>query len=183
MHFRPHPKALASCRLRRVWGSREGSVTTGFSIRPADAADAEAVFRVTRESVAGLATTHYTPAQIAGWMGDRTPATYLEGCESGRIHVAEQEGMGVGFVDAVPGEVTRLFLLPGVARRGLGRALMEVGLRLACAGGVPKVRIEATLNAVPFYAKFGFVPVGKGEFGGRQGDWPPIAVTIMERSA
>ncbi len=156
---------------------------TDFSIRPATAADAEAVFRVTRDSVAGLATTHYTPAQIAGWMGDRTPATYLEGCASGRIHVAEQDGRVVGFVDAVPGEVTRLFLLPGVARKGLGRALMEVGLQRARAGGAETLRIEATLNAVPFYAKFGFLPVGKGQFGGRTGDWPPIEVTIMERSA
>ncbi|HKY95222.1 MAG TPA: GNAT family N-acetyltransferase [Kiloniellales bacterium] len=154
-----------------------------FTIRPATAADAAAVFAVTRDSVAGLATTHYTPAQIGGWMGDRTPATYLEGCESGRIRVAEQEGRVVGFVDAVPGEITRLFLLPGVARQGLGCALMEVGLALARAGGAATLRIGATLNAVPFYAKFGFVPVGQSHFGGRQGDWPPIAVTIMERSA
>jgi predicted N-acetyltransferase YhbS len=155
---------------------------TGFSIRPATAADAAAVFAVTRDSVAGLATTHYTPQQIAGWMGDRTPETYREGCESGRIRVAEQDGRVVGFVDAVPGEVTRLFLLPGVARRGLGRALMTVGLEMARADGAATLRVEATLNAVPFYAKVGFVPVGRGAFGGRQGDWPPIEVTIMERA-
>lgn len=145
-------------------------MTTAFTIRPATAADAQAVFAVTRDSVAGLATTHYTPEQIAGWMGDRTPATYQEGCESGRIRVAELEGHVVGFVDAVPGEITRLFLLPDVARQGLGRALMEVGLEMARAGGIERLRIEATLNAVPFYAKFGFAPVGKGHFGGRQGD-------------
>jgi len=154
-----------------------------FTIRPATAADATAVFEVTRDSVAGLATTHYTAAQIAGWMGDRTPATYLEGCESGRIRVAEQDGRVVGFVDAVPGEITRLFLLPEVARQGLGRALMQAGLQMARAGGRETLRIEATLNAVPFYAKFGFQPVGKGHFGGRQGDFPPIEVTIMERAA
>jgi predicted N-acetyltransferase YhbS len=157
-------------------------MTTAFTIRPATAADAPAVFAVTRESVAGLAATHYTPQQIAGWMGDRTPETYQEGCESGRIRVAEQDGRVVGFVDAVPGEITRLFLLPGVARQGLGRALMNVGLEMARAGGATTLRIEATLNAVAFYAKFGFVPVGRGEFGGRQGDWPPIEVTIMERA-
>jgi predicted N-acetyltransferase YhbS len=155
----------------------------GFTIRPATATDAEAVFQVTRDSVAGLATTHYTAEQIAGWMGDRTAATYLEGCASGRIRVAEQDGRVVGFVDAVPGEVTRLFLLPGVARQGIGRALMEVGLQMARAGGAETLRVEATLNAVSFYAKFGFQPVGKSHFGGRKGDWPPIEVTIMERSA
>jgi len=153
----------------------------GFVIRPAVAGDAEAVFQVTRDSVAGLATTHYTPAQIAGWMGDRTPATYREACAGGRIRVAEQDGRVVGFVDAVPGEITRLFLLPGAAGLGLGRRLMEEGLAMAREGHDGPLRIEATLNAVAFYKRFGFREVGRGHFGGRQGEWPPIEVVYLER--
>jgi len=149
-------------------------------IRPAAAGDAEALFAITRDSVAGLAASHYSPAQIAGWMGDRTAATYLEG--AGRIRVAEQAGRVVGFVDAIPGEVTRLFLLPEVAGQGLGRALMQVGLAMAREGHSGPLRVEATLNAAPFYARFGFRPVGRSFFGGRSGDWPPIEVVVMERA-
>ncbi len=152
-----------------------------FIIRPAKAGDIDAIFAVTRDSAGGLAASHYAPAQIASWMGDRTPQTYLEGASSGRIKVAEQDGKIVGYVDALPGEVTRLFLLPEAAGRGLGRKLMEVGLGMARQGYTGKLRIEATQNAERFYEKFGFRRAGTGLFGGRSGNWPPIEVVIMER--
>lgn len=113
-------------------------------------------------------------------MGDRTPATYLEGV--GRIRVAERGGRVVGYVDAVPGEITRLFLLPEAAGQGLGRALLREGLAMAQRGHAGPLRVEATLNAVPFYARFGFREVGRGHFGGRGGDFPPLEVVIMERA-
>jgi predicted N-acetyltransferase YhbS len=156
---------------------------TAFTIRPARASDAEAVFRVTRASVEGLARSHYSPEQIAGWMDDRTPETYRAACAAGRIKVAEQAGHVVGYVDALPGELTRLFLLPEAAGQGLGKALLRVGLAQARQGHAGPLRIEATLNAAAFYARQGFRPVGQGEFGGRGDGFPPIAVVIMEEGA
>ncbi len=158
-------------------------MTLPFTIRPARAGDAEAVFQVTRASVEGLARSHYSAQQIAGWMGDRTPETYRADCAAGRIKVAEADGRVVGYVDAVPGELTRLFLLPEAAGQGMGKALMQVGLAQARQGHQGPLRIEATLNAAPFYARQGFRPVGRGEFGGRGAGFPPIAVVIMEEGA
>src|SRR5690606_35247472 len=108
------------------------------------------------------------------------PETYRADCAAGRIKVAEQAGRVVGYVDAVPGELTRLFLLPEAAGQGLGKALMQVGLAQARQGHAGPLRIEATLNAAAFYARQGFRPVGQGEFGGRGAGFPPIAVVIME---
>lgn len=42
--------------------------------RPATPLDACAMFELTLQSLAGLATAHHSPEQIAGWMADRTPA-------------------------------------------------------------------------------------------------------------
>lgn len=151
-----------------------------FTIRAARAADAEAIFAVTRASVEGLAAGHYSPAQIAGWMGDRTPETYRAEAASGRIKVAELRGRVVGYVDAVPGELTRLFLLPEAAGQGLGKALFAVGLDQARAGHAGPVRIEATLNAAPFYARQGFRETGRSAFGGRGPGFPEIPVVLME---
>lgn len=152
-----------------------------ITIRPAVAADAETVFAITRASVEGLARDHYSAAQIAGWMGDRTPGTYRAEAASGRIKVAELDGRVVGYVDAVLGELTRLFLLPEAAGQGIGKALFAVGLRQAREGHAGPVRIEATLNAAPFYARQGFRKVGEGTFGGRGAGFPPIPVVLMER--
>jgi len=151
------------------------------AIRDATLEDAPAIFEVTRRSVAGLCRSHYTDGQVGGWMGDRTPATYLPAIRDGRIRVATVGDTVVGYVDAVPGEVNRLFILPDQSGTGLGARLMRVGLEMAERGHDRPVRIEATLNAEPFYRKFGFAPVGRGTFAGRGDGFPPIEVVIMER--
>ncbi len=156
------------------------SLPQGTTIRPARAGDAEAIFAVTKASVTGLALSHYSPAQIAGWMGDRTPETYRAEAASGRIKVAEREGSVVGYVDAIPGELTRLVLLPEAAGQGLGKALFVIGLAEARKGHSGPLRIEATLNAVPFYARHGFRKVGESTFGGRGEGFPPLPVILME---
>ncbi|HLG84681.1 MAG TPA: hypothetical protein VKY22_27060 [Bradyrhizobium sp.] len=47
-----------------------------FSFRAARCDDAEAVFSLTKASIGGLAGTSYSKAQLATWMGKRTPAFY-----------------------------------------------------------------------------------------------------------
>ncbi len=153
-----------------------------FAIRPAIATDAEAIFAITQAAVEGLARDHYSPQQIAGWMGDRTPETYRPEAACGRIKVAELAGRVVGYVDALPGELTRLFLLPAVAGQGLGKALLRVGLAQARQGHQGPLRLEATLNAAPFYARNGFRTVGPGVFGGRGPGYPDIPVVVMEET-
>ena len=70
-------------------------------------------------------------------------------------------------------------MLPEEAGRGLGRFLMELGLQLARDGHTGPVVIEATLNAVVFYERFGFKTVKFHNFEGRKGDWPAIQTAIM----
>ena len=155
-------------------------MTNDITIRPARAGDADAMLEITSRSVEGLAKAHYTPAQIKLWTEGRTADYYAAAIAKGRAHVAEQGGRVVGFVDSEPGELTRLFILPSVAGKGLGARLMEVGLAEAKRGhaGGP-IRIEATRNAVPFYEKFGFRVVGHGTFTRGEGN-PPIEIVKME---
>lgn len=153
-----------------------------LTLRPARPGDGPAVFDVTRRSVAGLARTHYSAEQIDGWMGERTPATYEEAIAGGRMVVAERGGAVVGFVDAAPGEVTRLFVLPEAAGTGLGKRLLAIGIEHARAGHAGPLRLEATRNAEAFYAKHGFRRVGTGCFShGVGGD--PIEIVHMELPA
>lgn len=151
-----------------------------FNIRPAKESDAEAMLRITARSVEGLALHHYTAEQIANWISGRTPEYYRAAIAKGRAHVAEADGKVVGFVDSEPGELTRLFILPEAAGKGLGALLMDVGIAEALKGhaGGP-IRIEATRNAVPFYEKFGFRIVGHGTFTRAEGG-PPIEIVKME---
>lgn len=148
-------------------------------LRPARPGDGPAVFEVTRQSVRGLARNYYSAAQIEGWMGERTPAFYEALIAKGRMVVAEREGTVIGFVDAEPGEVTRLFILPEAAGMRLGARLLEIGIEKARRGHDGPVKVEATVNAQGFYQRYGFKAVGRGHFShGLGGD--PIEIVHMQ---
>lgn len=150
-----------------------------FSFRPARREDAETLFDITKASIGGLAGASYSPKQIENWMGERTATFYEELIAKGRMTVCLRGGVAVGFVDAEPGEVTRLFVLPEVAGVGLGRRLLEIGIAQARLGHSGSIKLEATVNAVGFYRKCGFRSLGRGYFShGRGGK--PIEIVHME---
>ena len=148
-------------------------------LRDAVPGDGAAVFEITRRSVAALASGNYSPEQIAGWMGERTPAYYEALIAKGGMVVAERAGALIGFVDAEPGEVTRLFLLSEAAGTGLGRRLLEIGIERARAGHIGAIRLESTMNAEGFYRKHGFRSLGRGHFSHGLGG-EPIEIVHME---
>lgn len=151
------------------------------SLRPARQGDGEVLFDITRRSVEALARHHYTPEQIAGWMGDRTPAFYEDLIAQGQLVVADYKDTIMGFVDSEPGEVTRLFLLPGVAGSGLGARLLQIGIENARKGHTGPIKVESTINAEGFYRRHGFRTIERGYFShGLGGD--PLEIVRMELS-
>jgi ribosomal protein S18 acetylase RimI-like enzyme len=147
--------------------------------RPARHEDAETVFNITKASVSGLARASYSKDQIDNWMGERTPAFYQALIAKGRMTVCQRDGVVVGFVDAEPGEVTRLFVLPEAAGVGLGRRLLDIGITQARLGHGGPIRLEATINAEGFYRKCGFRSIRRGLFSHGLGG-EPIEIVHME---
>src|SRR5262245_32693031 len=133
-----------------------------FMFRPAQRGDGQSLFDLTWALVKGLAKDHYAPEVIASWMGERTLAYYEELIANGHMIVAERNGVIVGFVDAEPGWLLRLFILPNASGSGLGRHLLQIGIEQARRGHHGPIKTEATLNAVGFYERHGFKIRGKG---------------------
>ena len=154
--------------------------TVPISIRPARPSDAGSIFQITEESFIGLAGHCYTQEQRAGWMNGVRSDFYLPGIVAGSTYVAERDATVVGYVDAVPGELVCLFVLPVVAGRGLGARLLECGLRLARQGHSGPIGVEALLNAVPFYERAGFVQIRPGFSSHGTDETPPIEIMHME---
>ena len=153
--------------------------SSDLSFRAARREDAETVFNITKASIGGLAGAAYSPKQIENWMGERTPAFYEELIAKGRMTVCVREGTVVGFVDAEPGEVTRLFILPEAAGTGLGRRLLDIGVAQARLGHRGPIRLEATINAESFYQKHGFRSIRRGHFSHGLGG-EPVEIVHME---
>jgi ribosomal protein S18 acetylase RimI-like enzyme len=152
---------------------------SNISFRNARSADAEAVFNITKASISGLAAASYSRDQIENWMGERTIAFYEELIAKGRMTVCVRDDVVVGFVDAEPGEVTRLFIMPDAAGLGLGRRLLEIGVEQARLDHSGPIRLEATINAEAFYQKYGFRSMRRGYFSHGLGG-EPIEIVHME---
>lgn len=57
--------------------------------------------------------------------------------------------------------IGRMAVLKSWRGRGVGGAVLEALLELAQKEGCTEVRLHAQTHAIPFYARFGFTPVGE----------------------
>jgi predicted N-acetyltransferase YhbS len=127
-----------------------------FAIRAATPEDAARLHQLHTTSVRRICAPHYEPEVIDGWLANRVPEGYLPRIERGDIFVVEDGGRIVGFGEATAGVVVACYVDPAMIRRGVGSAIMEHALVIARRGHDGPIRVEATLNAAPFYARFGF---------------------------
>lgn len=140
-----------------------------MEVREATAADADAVRRVHRASIEGLATEAYDREQVDAWAAGCESADYAAAIEAneGAYVVAESEGRTVGFGSlqlappggyeaAVDAEVTGVYVHPSVAREGVGSRVYGELERRARERGVRTLGLEASRNAVPFYEAHGY---------------------------
>lgn len=145
--------------------------------RPARPGEGQALYDVTQAAITELAAEHYSVAQIANWMGGRDAAHYEQVIAGGAVRVAVFAGEILGFVDTAPGVVTRLFVRPEAGGQGLGRCLLELGVAAAAQNGC--VRLEATLNAVAFYERYGFKAIGREQYQHELGGLPIEIVKMV----
>ncbi|MEP3864833.1 MAG: GNAT family N-acetyltransferase [Paracoccaceae bacterium] len=128
-----------------------------------------------------MAPAPYSQEVVDTWMIGRIADDYLADCAGEIIWIAELDGKPVGFAHGEPGEIIRLFIDADHTGMGAGAGLMQRALEDALPNGTGKVKIEATLNAVPFYQKWGFTKVGESVFSGRDENLPAIDVVILEK--
>ncbi|MDE2239697.1 MAG: GNAT family N-acetyltransferase [Rhodospirillales bacterium] len=143
-------------------------------LRPACPGEGQALYDITKAAIESGAAGHYSQAQIAGWMNGRDGAYYEALIAAGFIIVAA-DGVLLGYVEAGPGEITRLFIRPDAVGRGLGRRLLERGIAMA---GQGEIRLNATLNAAGFYEHCGFIPFGR-EMYFHDGSDEPVEIVKM----
>jgi putative acetyltransferase len=132
--------------------TRSESVT----VRLAVPGDEDAMQRIHTRSVRELCAGAYSAEQIEALLRGRTPAGYRPAIDLGEMLMAEVDGAAAGFGHAIPGEVYACFVDPAFSGRGVGRAIVAAASAKARKGWKGPLRLEATLNAVPFYERLGF---------------------------
>jgi N-acetylglutamate synthase-like GNAT family acetyltransferase len=130
-----------------------------LTIRRARQEDCQSIVRVHTAAVAGIRTTLYTPEEIQSWAIPKNPESYWDSIRDKEFFVAEEGGvvMGFGVLNPESAEVEAVYVSPEAGRRGVGLQLLRKLDERALARGLGVLRLYASLNAVPFYKRAGYI--------------------------
>jgi putative acetyltransferase len=149
--------------------------------RAATRADLAAMWAVRTRALRAGCSAHYPAAVIDTWSASPAPASLSLHTDAGSAMVAEEEGKVVGFavLDLGTGEVDAAFVDPAHQGRGIALDLLRRLEVLAQERGLPRLFLSASLNAVPFYERAGFVRLRDEVYPHRSGIG--IASVFMEK--
>ncbi len=107
-----------------------------------------------------LCAADYTPAQISGWLANKTPQNYLTAMAKGEQFLVLQVGQQVvGFASHSATEIEGFYVHPAHVGQGLASQLLQaIETTFWQHSSAPFCQIHATLTAKAFYQKHGFQP-------------------------
>jgi diamine N-acetyltransferase len=168
-------------------------------IRPVGHGDLAALGELARSSYSAAFGPTMSASDLAAHLRDNlADACFRRALEEDVILVAERSGRLAGFVqfgpiriavaDASPGdqELRRLYVMPGLQRRGIGRKLMEDALahpRLRRAGRIYLDVWERNFGARRLYEALGFKVIGAQPFAVASGVGQDLDLVMVRADA
>jgi putative acetyltransferase len=127
-------------------------------MRRAERADAAAMHAVHAAAVRTGCRGHYRDEDVEAWATRATAAGWDDDVARRDVAVAEdgRRVLGFGVLDPDLAELRALYVHPDAARLGVGAALLATLECVARLRGLRALRLDATLNAVSFYARAGW---------------------------
>ena len=137
-----------------------------MKIRRARREDCQFIGSVHAAAVGGISTGLYTPEELQAWADPRTPESYEELIRTREFFVAEMDDVIVGFgvLNQRSAEVEAIYVSPGAGRRGIGLEVLRKLEERASSLGLEMLRLNASLNAVQFYEKAGYVAQERSKY-------------------
>src|ERR1044072_1879508 len=137
-----------------------------LTIRKAQLEDCHSIRDVHVAAVNGIHTSLYTPEEIQAWAVPKKMESYQESIRSKEFFVVEEHGSILGFSILNPetAEIEAIYVSPGAGRRGIGLELVRELEGRAGALGLEVLSLNASLNAVPFYKRAGYVTQAESKY-------------------
>jgi len=151
------------------------------SRRPATLADLPTLWELRTRAVRAGCADHYPAAVIDIWCAAPAPASLPLLVQAGGAVVAEEEGQIVGYavLNLDTGELNAAFVEPRHQGRGIALQLLQQLESMARERGLARMFLSASLNAVPFYERAGFVSLREELYAHRCG--VDLASVFMEK--
>ena len=142
-----------------------------IELRPAHTGELALLWALRTRAVAAACAGHYSAAVLTAWLAAPAPASLQRLLAQGGGLVAEEAGQVLGYavLDADASEVDAVFVEPAQHGRGIGALLLGAVEDAARAAGRERLFLSASLNAVPFYRRKGFVAVREEMYPHRSG--------------
>ena len=129
-----------------------------FDIRRATPDDAQIAFDIRRLAIRHQCIGAYSQQQMLDWTKGAAEDGYDTLMEKHFYLVCtEGEPVATGMLDLEQHEIGAIFIRPDFMQRGLGKRVLFFLEDLARELGLAEVCLDATLNAVDFYRRCGYV--------------------------
>ncbi|MEK6283793.1 MAG: GNAT family N-acetyltransferase [Acidobacteriota bacterium] len=137
-----------------------------LNLRRAVQEDCQFIGKVHSAAVQGIRPALYTPEEIQAWAAPKKPESYEESIRSKEFFVAAEDGVIVGFgvLNQVSAEIEAVYVSPREGRRGIGLEILRKLEERARALGLGMLRLNASLNAVPFYERAGYMSQAESKY-------------------
>jgi len=127
------------------------------AFRPGTPLDGEALLSVHTRAVEITSAREYGEAIARSWIFGLTADGYGQSMAAGEeFELAEADGRVVAFCGVKDDEICGLYVDPAYGGRGIGRALFRRAMSRISARGHTRIRVVASLTAVPLYREHGF---------------------------
>jgi GNAT superfamily N-acetyltransferase len=128
-----------------------------LTIRKASRGDVPDAWDIRKTSVHAACAGYYPEASLSAWV-DGSPTDKWASVVERDFYVAVDEGLVVatGMLTVASGQVDAIFIRPSHMGRGIGREMLALLEALARDHGLASMRLDATLNAAPFYRHCGW---------------------------
>ena len=137
-------------------------MTLSFRIRRAHPKDVDDVHRIHSEAIRAGATDHYSAETLDVWVDAFNRENFPRNLQRLEFFVAllpDDTPGGFLALDLNTREVDSVYVAPWSQGSGLGSYLLGFAEELARQKGLSDVWLDASLNAVSFYARYGWEEV------------------------
>ena len=143
-----------------------------LEFRRATESDVEGIADAHRDSILQLGSAHYAEAIVNEWAAVVNPRLYLDAMRRGEVFfiattkMAERPmvlGFSSDYVITGTTHGTSAYVRGAAARRGIGSRLLALAESFGRGRGATAIEIEASLGAIEFYQRHGFVETARGD--------------------
>ena len=129
-----------------------------INIRSAIASDAHRLLAIRWDAIISLVDDFGHVAER--WANSASPDRATLAIKHNTVWVAESESMVVGWIEVKGAKVNGLYVDSSVSRSGVGSSLMAYAELTIQTQGKVAVHLDASPNAVSFYARLGYEVAG-----------------------